>query len=154
MTGTLYRIFTAPTAGVELQEVPRAELVPGQGLVGDRYYCGAGTFSGRLQESGDFQLTLIEREEIDAFNADTGAAYGPGQFRRNVVTQSIRLNDLVGEEFSIGDCRLVGVRLCEPCAHLAGILDPRVLQRMVHRTGLRAHVLAGGTIRPGDLIHA
>jgi MOSC domain-containing protein YiiM len=64
----------------------------------------------------------------------------------------VPLNHLVDKEFHVGEVRLRGVRLCEPCQHLAGLTQPRVLPALVHRGGLRAEILTDGYIRTGDPI--
>ena len=46
--------------------------------------------------------------------------------------------------------RLLGTRLCEPCAYLEGLTQKGVLAGLIHRGGLRADIVAGGTIRVGD----
>jgi len=133
-----------------MQLLPEAVLVEGSGILGDRYCSGTGTFSQKLAGKPDRELTLIESEEIETFNAQGLLGYPNSAFRRNVVTAGIRLNALVGKEFTLGTTRLRGIRLCEPCSHLAALLGQHVLQHMVHRAGLRAAVVQGGTIRPGD----
>ena len=134
--------------------IPLAEAVlqRGRGIVGDRYYEGNGTFSGNTDETGDHEVTLIESEEIDRFNAAHGLSLDYGAFRRNIVTEGVGLNDLVGREFLLGDVRLYGVRLCEPCAWLARILVPEVLPGLVGHGGLRARIVAGGRIGVGEKI--
>lgn len=150
MSGNIVEILTCPTGGAPLQAVQEADLVAGEGIAGDRYCNGSGTFSRKLAGKPDREVTLIESEEIEGFNARALLAYPSSAFRRNVVTAGVRLNALVGKEFMLGDTRLRGIRLCEPCAHLATLLGQEVLQHMVHRAGLRAAVVQGGTIRPGD----
>jgi len=156
MNGEVLAIFTAAVAEAPLQPVPEASLEAGKGLVGDRYYrdTGTGTFSEKLRGSPDSEITLIEAEEIERFNADFGLTLGLGAPRRNIVTRNIRLNDLVGRRFNVGQVVLEGIRLCEPCAHLAKIVSPEVLPGLVHRAGLRACVVTGGTVRQGDAIVA
>jgi MOSC domain-containing protein YiiM len=77
-------------------------------------------------------------------------ALDPSETRRNILTRGVRLNDLVGREFSVGEVRLRGIRLCEPCSHLAGLTGRNVIPAFTHRGGLRAQILSGGTIRVGD----
>ena len=60
------------------------------------------------------------------------------------------LNALVGREFTLGEARCRGRRLCEPCAHLDRLNRAAILRPLVHRGGLRADVIRGGTIRVGD----
>src|SRR5262245_44379047 len=152
MTGSVLAIYVAAASSVPMQPLPRAELERGRGIRGDRYYARSGTFSKQAATRPDQEITLIESEEIDAFNRSTGLALDYGAPRRNVVTRGVRLNDLVGTRFSIGDALLEGIRLCEPCAHLAAIVSEKVLPGLVHRAGLRAKILRDGTVEPGDSI--
>ena len=79
---------------------------------------------------------------------------GPEEHRRNVVTRGIDLNSLVGSEFTLGEMRCRGMRLCEPCTVVEGYASRPVLRALVHRGGLRADILADGEIRIGDAIRA
>jgi MOSC domain-containing protein YiiM len=119
--------------------------VAGRGLQGDRYFDDARDEPGR-------QLTLIEAEALDALARDYGCALEPGASRRNIVTRGVALNHLVGREFRVGAATLRGVKLCEPCGHLAKLTVPAVKTGLVHRGGLRAEIVAGGTIRLGDAV--
>jgi len=143
-------IYTAKSAAVPMQSIEQAQLEAGRGMVGDRYYCEQGTFSERLAGLPDKELTLIESEAVDAFNREQGFEFNYGDFRRNIVTQGVRLNELEGREFSLGGVRLRGVRLCEPCAHLADILTDAIMPALVHKTGLRAEIISSGNVQLGD----
>ncbi|HZR18910.1 MAG TPA: MOSC domain-containing protein [Verrucomicrobiae bacterium] len=150
-SGQVVEILIARSPDSEMLSVPQAFAVPGQGLQGDRYFLGEGTFSPQPQKP-DFELTLIEQENVMAFAAESGLKFTPAQARRNIVTRGVRLNDLVGREFSIGAVRIRGIRLCEPCNHLAKRTLPEVLKGLVHKGGLRAQILSEGPIRVGDEI--
>lgn len=152
MSGRLLHIYSTAAAGTPLTASDEAVLEAGCGLVGDRYHRETGTFSAKLEGQPDREVTLIESEEIDRFNHDTGLALGYGELRRNLITTGVRLNDLVGREFTVGDAVLEGIRLCEPCAYLAKTVAREVLSGLVHKAGLRARIVDGGTIRPGDAI--
>lgn len=145
-------IYIARTGGGPMEQLHQASLVAGQGIEGDRYFSDTGTFSGKLAGQPDREVTLIEVEEIDRFNAEAGLSLNYGDMRRNIITRGIRLNDLVDRIFLIGPVKFRGIRLCEPCAHLAGLLTPEVLRGMVHRAGLRASIQNGGTIMTNDTI--
>ena len=147
---SIKNIFIAESANSPMVSITSAELVAGQGVSGDRYFKGNGTFSKKLAGLPDVELTLIESEEIDDFNNTFEHQFGYGEFRRNIVTTGVRLNEFEGKEFTIGSVHLRGIRLCEPCAHLAGILTQDIMPELVHRTGLRAQILKGGTIKVGD----
>ena len=125
--------------------------MPGKGLEGDRYFSSTGTFSPKLQ-SADFEITFIEQEQIEAFARESGLPFTSLHARRNIVTEGVGLNDLVGREFLVGAVRIRGIRLCEPCNYLAKISFPEILSGLVHRGGLRAQILSEGVIRIGDTI--
>lgn len=144
-------ILIAPSPDAPMQSVPEVRAVPGQGLEGDRYFTGSGTFSPQPMKP-DFELTLIELEQVEAFAAASGLPFTAALARRNVVTQGIDLNALCGVEFLIGEVRVRGIRLCEPCNYLAKITWPETLRGLVHKGGLRAQILTEGILRPGDSI--
>jgi MOSC domain-containing protein YiiM len=129
--------------------VPELALVAGAGIVGDRCYGAEQSYLGQ-------NLTLIEAEEIAAFNARNGAAIALTDLRRNVVTRNVRLNSLVDRVFAIGAIKLRGVQLCEPCGTLAthlaatGLPKAEIVREFTHRAGLRVDVLTSGSIRVGD----
>ena len=125
--------------------------VPGKGLEGDRYFSGSGTFSPRPQKP-DFEVTFVEGEKIAAFARESDLPFNSLLARRNIVTEGVSLNDLVGEEFWVGEVRMRGVRLCEPCNHLAKASFPEILKGLIHKAGLRAQIISEGRIRVGDLI--
>ncbi len=152
MNGIVRAIYSTAAGGAALKPVEEGMLEAGRGLVGDRYYLGTGTFSEKLAGQPDAEITLIESEEIERFNRENNLSLGLGDLRRNIVTGSIRLNDLVGVTFSVGSATLEGIRLCEPCAHLSRLVTPEVLPGFVHRSGLRARIVTGGAVRPGDAI--
>ncbi len=62
----------------------------------------------------------------------------------------VGLNPLVGRRFRVGAVECVGRRLAEPCAHLERVSGSGLLRPLVHRGGLRADILVGGTIALGD----
>src|SRR4051794_18202068 len=110
--GVLVAIYVAPQAGAPMLAVDEARVVPGRGLVGDRYFDARGTWS-RLAGSGR-ALTLVEDEALEALYDESGLELPPGASRRNLVTRGVPLNHLVNREFRVGDVLLRGMRLCEP----------------------------------------
>jgi len=140
-------IYTAQHSREPMLARERIEVRAGAGIVDDRNY-------GRDDHPGR-NVTLIEGEELDRFSRGHGISLDDGATRRNIVTRGVRLNDLVGREFSIGDVRLRGVELCEPCSTLGRLLATEtlsaagVVKALVHRGGLRADVLSDGVIEVG-----
>ncbi len=154
MKGSIFRIFIAENAGSEIQSVSSASLIAGKGIEGDRYYLGIGTFSEKLKGNPAVELSLIEKEKIDHFNARYKQDHSYGDFRRNIVTEGFRLNEYVGKEFTIGTIKLKGIRLCEPCSYLAETVNSLVLPHLVGEGGLRAQIISSGIIEQGDILMA
>ena len=146
---TLLSIFVGKSHG-PLRTVATAIATPGKGLEGDRYADGTGTFY--KPDSPDREITLIEIEALEALRRDYDVELSPASARRNLLTRGVSLNHLVGHTFNIGNVTLEGLRLCEPCKHLAGLTSERVRQGLVHRGGLRARIVVGGALRAGDAI--
>jgi hypothetical protein len=147
MAGVVEQIAIAAVESELPEPLGSVEVLADQGPRGDRYF--AEQPSPERRGKGD-DLTLIEAEALEAFTAETGIGLTHEESRRNVLTRGIRLNDLVGKRFTVGGVECVGVELCEPCSHLEGLTRDGVLRGLVHRGGLRADVLAGGTIATGD----
>ncbi len=147
--GTVESIHVASVAEGPPQSVAQAVAIPGAGLEGDRYALKLGTF---FKPEPDHELTLIEVEAIEALRRDYRVELAVGEARRNIVTRNVPLNHLVGKEFAIGDVRIRGIRLCEPCDHLQKVTGKSVIKGLLHRGGLRAQILTPGTIRVGDVV--
>ncbi len=149
-SSTVIAIYITPTHSQPTQPRESVHVVPGLGLEGDRYFGPPGTPGKRSGTGRD--ITLIEIEALQAFEGDQHLRLEPADARRNIVTRGVSLNDLVGLEFQVGPVSFRGVRLCEPCEHLASLTDARVLPGLVSRGGLRAEILTGGIISVGDPI--
>jgi MOSC domain-containing protein YiiM len=148
-SGTIESIHIASDAKGAMQAVAQVQAIPGSGLEGDRYALGQGTF---FKPEPAYELTLIEAEAIEALKRDYDIDLAPGQARRNLVTRGVALNHLVGREFRIGEIRIRGIRLCEPCSHLQELTGRPVIKGLLHRGGLRAQILSQGTIHVGDTV--
>jgi MOSC domain-containing protein YiiM len=122
-----------------LGPVESVRAVAGKGLAGDRHFFPGGAAEGEA-------LTLIEAEAIE----DVGLT--AAQSRRQIVVRGGGLNDLVGKRFFVGEVECLGTELCEPCLHLQQLTRPGIIKDLIHRGGLRADILTGGTIKIGDLI--
>jgi MOSC domain-containing protein YiiM len=146
-SGVVEAIYLGPDRHERLRPVERVRAVAGQGLEGDRYFKGDGTFYKPAKDGQD--LTLIEAEAIEGLSREAGIELGPGEPRRNVVTRGLALNDLVGRSFRVGEVECIGRRLCDPCRHLERLTQPGVLKGLANRGGLRADVVRGGWISVG-----
>jgi DNA-binding transcriptional ArsR family regulator len=148
--GVVHSLHVAPSAGAPVEDLDQVQVVEGRGIEGDRYFHGAGTFSPK--PGAGRHVTLIELEAIRALRNERGVLLEPGAARRNVVTCGVPLNHLVGREFRVGKAVLRGMRLCEPCTYLSGLVGKSAMTGLIHRGGLRADVVRGGTIRVGDAV--
>jgi MOSC domain-containing protein YiiM len=146
-TGKVESIYIAAAAQAPTEAVEEVRAIPGVGLEGDRYALKQGSF---YKPEPDFELTLIEAEAIEAASREYSVELATGEARRNIVTRDVPLNHLVGKEFRIGEVRIRGIRLCEPCDHLQRLTGRAVIKSLRHRGGLRAQILTQGTIRVGD----
>lgn len=148
--GTIEAIFRFPASDAPEVVLKEARLIAGVGVEGDRYALGTGHFSE--PDRWGQALTLIEAEAIEHLASEHGVLMGAADARRNIVTRDIDLNALMGRRFRIGGLLCQGSRLAEPCAWLQRTTPPGMLRGLVHRGGLRADILEGGTVRVGDAI--
>jgi MOSC domain-containing protein YiiM len=146
MAGRVEEINISAQESVLPEPVESVEVLPGQGPRGDRY------FVDEPAEREGKDLTLIAAEALEALREESGIELSAAEARRNVLTRGIGLNELVGKRFRVGEVECLGRLLNEPCTHLESLTQPGVLRGLVHRGGLRADVLRGGTIRVGDEI--
>jgi MOSC domain-containing protein YiiM len=147
--GKVESIFIAKEAKAAMEPVAAVKAIPGRGLEGDRYFLKQGTF---FKPDPDFELTLIEAEALDAMKDEYKIELSPSESRRNVVTRGVPLNHLVGKDFQIGEVKIHGIRLCEPCSHLQALTGRQVIKGLRHRGGLRAQILTEGLLKAGDVI--
>jgi MOSC domain-containing protein YiiM len=149
MTRQITAIFVAPTKHAEQIAVDAVQLKAGKGIVGDRFF-------GLRQKQTPRNLTLIEWEVIEEFNRTFGLKLPLYATRRNLITQGIRLNVLVGETFQIGQVVCRGIELCEPCKVMArqfpasSLSQAEIIQAFANKGGIRAEVLMDGVVRLGD----
>lgn len=150
--GEVVGIYISAVKTGPMESLATATALAGRGLLGDRYAAKAGTFTPRSNRLRGYDLTLIESEVLDRVTLADGSHLTAAESRRNLVTRSIDLNVLVGQEFTIGSVRAIGQRLCEPCVHLQRLTRPGVVSALVHQGGLRADILTDGEFRLGDTI--
>ena len=149
--GTVVSIQIAKDAKGDMENLQEVLAIEGKGLEGDRYCNQVGSYSHN--PGPDREVTLIEAEALEAMERDYGTTLEPKDSRRNITTRGVALNHLVlGREFSVGEVRMRGLRVCEPCVNLVKLTGKNVMQGLVHRGGVRAQVLNSGTIRVGDTV--
>ncbi len=129
-----------------MASVASVQAVADGGLAGDRYA------ETKNRPSPDYQVTLIELENIEAFVVSTGLTLTPEQPRRNIVTRGICLNSLCGKRFKVGAAIFEGLELCEPCSLFAKRTHCEALKFFVGKGGLRARIVTGAELRVGDRV--
>ena len=134
--------------GNKMISVSSVEVKSNKGIVKDRYF--------KANNDKDLQITLIELENIDYFNKKSNTNIPYIDFRRNIITKEIELNKLVGKEILIGNVKIKGHRLCDPCKYLQDKLKKnnsfKNLSSLYNRGGLRCEILSNGIISIKDEI--
>jgi hypothetical protein len=152
----IHSMYIAPRAGELMVPLERAEIIAGEGIVGDRYALGLGAFSKTKPKIR--HISLITLSGIENANAQLRAKqqtlFGEGDTRRNLVISGIsedELNSLVGKIFYLGGIAFKGTELCEPCQRPANLLKrPDFMNVFENRGGLRAEALDSGILSNGD----
>ena len=141
----VYKIGISDKNNQKIKEVNSINVLANQGVLGDRHF----------KEFNDpyNQLSLIESENIDYYNSKYGLNIPYVDFRRNIVTKGIKLNNLVGKKLQIGKVKLEGIDLCRPCKHLSEVLNQdNIIKEFLRGGGLRCQILSSSTIEVGDKI--
>jgi len=141
----VFKLGIANTNNKEIKELDSIKAIADKGIVGDRHF----------KDFNDpyCQLSLIESENIDYYNFKYGLNIPYVNFRRNIVTKGIQLNELVGKKLKIGEVEVEGIDLCRPCKHLTEMLgQDNILKEFLRRGGLRCQVLSSSNIKIGDRI--
>ena len=141
----VYKIGISNKNNQKIKEVNSIDVLANQGILGDRHF----------QEFNDpfNQLSMIEAENIDYYNSKYGLNISYVDFRRNIVTRGIKLNNLVGKKLQIGKVKLEVIDLCRPCKHLSEVLNQdNIIKEFLRGGGLRCQILSSSTIEVGDKI--
>ena len=129
----------------KITEVESVEVVADKGIVGDRHF--------REYNDPYSQLSLIESENINYYNIKYSLNIPYLEFRRNIVTEGIQLNNLIGKRFLVGSVELEGIDLCRPCRHLSELLNhDNIIKEFLRKGGLRCQILSSSKINVGDVI--
>lgn len=151
MSGRTIGIYAANVKHGEQISLESVQLKTGKGIVGDRFFGLRPKHPGR-------NLTLIEAEVIANFNLIYQQTIPLQATRRNLITEGLRLNDLIGKTFQVGEVLCRGIELCEPCKVMArqmsctDLSQTEIIQAFAYHGGIRAAVLSDGIIKIGDNI--
>ena len=141
----VFKIGITQNNNKNIEEVNSVELIANKGIVGDRYFKD---FSDPMS-----QLTLIESENIDDYNKRYNLNIDYLDFRRNIITKGIKLNNYIEKKILIGKVEVEVIDLCRPCRFLQEKLNKNnIIKEFLRKGGLRCRILSSGTIKVGDLI--
>ena len=131
--------------GGSITSVESVDALKGRGLVGEKHF--------KENNESRSQITLIEIENINYYNKITGTKIPAIYFLRNIITEGIKLNILVGKEFFIGKVKVKAHDLCRPCKYLQESLQQKnTVKELLHTGGLRCEILSSGKIFVDDII--
>jgi MOSC domain-containing protein YiiM len=156
--GTVLSLYIAPKAHVPMTSLSSAHLVPGRGIVGDRFYLRRGSDATYDQFTCD--VTLVEEETIETMKRQ-GLSVGLGESaRRNIVVRGFILSQLAGRTFLIGNVTLRGLAprkgnvSSESVQQVAPVESTKQTTSclVLPRSDLRAEILTEGTIYVGDRV--
>ena len=129
----------------EIVEVNEIDLVAGKGVIGDRHF--------KDYNDPYNHLSIIESESIDEYNKKNNLNIPYLDFRRNIVTKGIKLNDLIRKKIVIGNVQLEVIDLCRPCRHLSKKLEKNdIIKEFLRKGGIRCEILSDGKISLNDQI--
>ena len=147
--GRVISIFVAPKSADEMVPLSSVRALADRGLEGDRFFRDSWNAIAR----SDKAVSFIEDEVIELAAEELGLESIAQKTRRNIVTRGVPLIDLLHREFVVGDVRMRGIRLFEPCGHLVQVSKlPGIFKALNHRSGLKAAILTDGVIGVGDRI--
>ena len=143
--GKVILIGISKDHGSPITNVRSVEAIKGKGLVGEKHF--------KENNEKRKQITLIEIENINHYNKITGTTIPAINFLRNIVTEGIQLNILVGKEFFIGTVKVKAHDLCRPCKYLQeSVHQKNTVKELLHTGGLRCEILSSGKICVDDQI--
>ena len=143
--GKVVEIGIAKTKGGDMLNVKCIEAIKNKGLLNDR----------KFKENNDKkkQITLIEIENINYFNKVSKVLIPATNFRRNIITEGIKLNDLINKVFFIGKVKVKAHDLCKPCNYLQNLLKQNnFVEELLLKGGLRCEIITTGKICTNDKI--
>ena len=142
---TVHEIGIHKNKGDKPHNVVFVEAIKGRGLLYDRNF--------REKAGVIYQLTLIEIENINYYNKISKTQIAAIDFRRNIITTGIKLNELIHKKFYIGKVKVKAHDLCRPCKYLQESLKQKnIIKEFLQKGGLRCEILSSGKIYIGDQI--
>ncbi len=132
--------FGKPPGQNLIEEVDVLDCVENRGIQGDRFFDHKPDFKGQITF---FEIETHQRlcEEFAVFDK------GPETYRRNVITDGVDLNELIGKEFEIEGVRFLGTEEAKPCFWMEQAFCVGAEEALKGKGGLRARILSSGQLK-------
>ena len=132
--------FGKPPGQNLIEEVDVLDCVENRGIQGDRFFDHKPDFKGQITF---FEIETHQRlcEEFAVFDK------GPETYRRNVITEGVDLNELIGKEFEIEGVRFLGTEEAKPCFWMEQAFCVGAEEALKGKGGLRARILSSGQLK-------
>ncbi len=132
-------------AGINpIHEVDEISCRAGYGIEGDRFYGSRPDYKG--------QITFFSHEVHMELYRALGKELGDEKaYRRNVITEGVDLNSLIGWQFTLGDVLFEGCEECRPCSWMNQAHGEGAEEFLKGNGGLRAKILEGGILGSGNV---
>jgi MOSC domain-containing protein YiiM len=131
-----------PAGEAPMIETDSVECVAGKGLVGDRFFGYKEDYKGQVT----FFAHEVYERMCEKFQI---VIQPPSVFRRNLITQEVDLNTLIGQEFEIQGVRFLGTQESAPCHWMNQAFAEGAEDALKGNGGLRAKILSDGVLRKG-----
>jgi MOSC domain-containing protein YiiM len=165
MTGIVTAVSCNASHTFSKPNEEKIQLITGLGVEGDAHSGEKVKHRSRVKANPDQpnlrQVHLIPAELHDELNAK-GFSVAAGQLGENITTRGVDLIHLPkGACLHLGDSAIVEITgLRNPCAQienfqsglLKACLDKDEEGNVIRKTGVMSIVIAGGEVRPGDMI--
>ena len=126
-------------------ELPSSiEVRAGLGIVGDRYY---GHPAHRTAS-----VTVMSIEAVERLGPLLGPDLDPADTRRNIIVRGLPIDEMRGEEFTLGGIRFRAHRPANPCAWMDVALAPGAHRALRGHGGMRCEPLTSGTLALGPTV--
>lgn len=129
-----------PAGENPIVEVPEVECVKDYGLKGDRFYGYRPDYKG--------QITFFDAGIFDAVRREFKVPdLSPAAFRRNVISDGVDLNTLIGKTFTLQGIEFQAMEECRPCYWMDQAVAKGTEEWLKGKGGLRCRILSTGTLR-------
>ncbi len=129
-----------------IQQKEQVECVAGKGIIGDRFFDYKEDFKGQITFF-DWDVYKRIKKQFNLPNLE------PSVFRRNILTNKIDLNSLIGKRFTIQSVEFEGIQESAPCYWMDKAIGAGAEEALKGHGGLRAKILTNGSLKVSKIKH-